>query len=256
MDIGIPQTSMVRLGGKSTQRTEPFAIHNLQKQKTGSKRTRVDWIIIDDLKSSAEHYCKRLVQDFEAYKRPKLSYEDLLTHLEFDEPEYFEAFTVPPADEGMIIVGNKGRAVNKHYLLDRWIRGQDAGIFKSSPRVLDTIEVWDILPSLRKEQLEKWESDILKEQVENIYKISKDYNSRIDRLMHEMNASATAILKSKQIIGCTTTGAAKYSNEIQAASPDILLVEEAGEILESHILTALGAETKQLILIGDHQYAV
>jgi len=256
MDIGIPQTSMVRLGGKSTQRTAPFVIHDLQKQNTGRKRTRADWIIIDHLKSSAEHYYQRLVQDFEAYKRQKLSYDDLLTHLEFDEPEYFEAFTVPPAEEGMITVWSKGRAVNKHYLLDRWIRGQDAGIFKSSPRVLETVEVWDILPSLRKDQLAKWESDILKEQVENIYKISKDYNSLIDQLMREMNASVTAILKSKRIIGCTTTGAAKYSNEIQAASPNILLVEEAGEILESHILTALGAETKQLILIGDHQYAV
>jgi superfamily I DNA and/or RNA helicase len=33
----------------------------------------------------------------------------------------------------------------------------------------------------------------------------------------------------------------------------VLLVEEAGEILESHILTALGSRTKQLILIGDHK---
>jgi len=33
----------------------------------------------------------------------------------------------------------------------------------------------------------------------------------------------------------------------------IVLVEEAGEILESHILTALGPETQQLILIGDHK---
>lgn len=54
--------------------------------------------------------------------------------------------------------------------------------------------------------------------------------------------------------GCTTTAAAKYREDINAAEPDILLVEEAGEILESHILTAMGRSTKQLILIGDHQY--
>jgi superfamily I DNA and/or RNA helicase len=40
---------------------------------------------------------------------------------------------------------------------------------------------------------------------------------------------------------------------LQCISPGVLLVEEAGEILESHILTALGPETKQMILIGDHK---
>lgn len=32
-----------------------------------------------------------------------------------------------------------------------------------------------------------------------------------------------------------------------------MLVEEAGEILEAHVITALGPSTQQLILIGDHQ---
>jgi superfamily I DNA and/or RNA helicase len=61
------------------------------------------------------------------------------------------------------------------------------------------------------------------------------------------------IIRRKRIIGCTTTAAAKYVQALQAISPGVLLVEEAGEILESHILTALGPETKQLILIGDHK---
>ena len=33
----------------------------------------------------------------------------------------------------------------------------------------------------------------------------------------------------------------------------MVLVEEAGEILESHILTALAPQTQQLVLIGDHK---
>jgi len=39
-----------------------------------------------------------------------------------------------------------------------------------------------------------------------------------------------------------------------AACPTVLLVEEAGEILESHIMTALSDKIKHVILIGDHQY--
>jgi superfamily I DNA and/or RNA helicase len=45
----------------------------------------------------------------------------------------------------------------------------------------------------------------------------------------------------------------RFTTDIQAAKPEVLLVEEAGEILESHIITSLAPETKQMVLIGDHQ---
>ena len=35
--------------------------------------------------------------------------------------------------------------------------------------------------------------------------------------------------------------------------PGVLLVEEAGELLEAHVLTSVHAETQQLIMIGDHK---
>jgi len=40
---------------------------------------------------------------------------------------------------------------------------------------------------------------------------------------------------------------------IRAARPSVLLVEEAGEILESHVLTALSDGVEHMILIGDHK---
>jgi len=62
-----------------------------------------------------------------------------------------------------------------------------------------------------------------------------------------------ATLAGKRIIGCTTTGAAKFAQDIHAAKPDVLLIEEAGEILESHVLTAMSENTSQVILIGEHK---
>jgi hypothetical protein len=63
----------------------------------------------------------------------------------------------------------------------------------------------------------------------------------LDELLSEKNMS---ILKEKRVIGCTTTAAAKYARELRSASPGVVLVEEAGEILESHVLTAMSSETK------------
>jgi hypothetical protein len=52
-----------------------------------------------------------------------------------------------------------------------------------------------------------------------------------------------ATLTGKRIIGCTTAGAAKFAQDIRVAKPDALLVEEAGEIPESYVLTAMGENT-------------
>lgn len=49
----------------------------------------------------------------------------------------------------------------------------------------------------------------------------------------------------------TTTGAAKFNFLLAAAQPEIVIVEEAAEVLESHLLASLMPSTKQLILIGE-----
>ncbi|KIL64661.1 hypothetical protein M378DRAFT_77980, partial [Amanita muscaria Koide BX008] len=79
------------------------------------------------------------------------------------------------------------------------------------------------------------------------------YDELIHQLERKLSERDTHTLQSKRIIGCTTTAAAKYSELLQSVSPSVMLVEEAGEILESHILAALGREKNQLILIGDHK---
>ena len=61
------------------------------------------------------------------------------------------------------------------------------------------------------------------------------------------------VLEKVDLIGMTTTGAAKYQHIIQKLKPKIIVVEEAAEVLESHIISCLTAATQQLILIGDHK---
>ena len=48
-------------------------------------------------------------------------------------------------------------------------------------------------------------------------------------------------------------GAAKFRNLLQRIQPRITVVEEAAEVLESHIVTSLTPGCQHLILIGDHQ---
>ena len=59
------------------------------------------------------------------------------------------------------------------------------------------------------------------------------------------------LLKGARVIGCTATGAAKYKELLQDPdiAPTVVMVEEAGELHESHTLTSLSERTKQLILV-------
>ena len=61
------------------------------------------------------------------------------------------------------------------------------------------------------------------------------------------------ILKEKKIIGMTITGGAANSSLLQKLGPTVVLVEEAAEILEPCLISAISRSTQHLILIGDHK---
>ena len=60
-------------------------------------------------------------------------------------------------------------------------------------------------------------------------------------------------IKNYKIVAMTTTGCAKYSTILEQNNFEIIIIEEAAEVLESHVLSLLTKNTKQLILIGDHK---
>ncbi|XP_057672851.1 NFX1-type zinc finger-containing protein 1 [Diorhabda carinulata] len=62
-----------------------------------------------------------------------------------------------------------------------------------------------------------------------------------------------ATLKKMDIIGMTTSCAARMHSTLQRVECPIVIVEEAAEVLEAHIVTALSKNCQHLILLGDHQ---
>lgn len=77
------------------------------------------------------------------------------------------------------------------------------------------------------------------------------YNESVNALRDRQLELDRQAICNKRLIACTTSGAAKYRQAIPDC--DVVIVEEAGEVLESHVLTALQPSTSQLVLIGDHQ---
>ncbi|KAK2747019.1 hypothetical protein FQN55_005288 [Onygenales sp. PD_40] len=253
LDINIPKASIVRLGGpsKATLRTKELLV---SQQGSGFKLKCDDWNIINTKKIEAGLAVQRLHKAWGRYLSPGVTPDDLFEYLEFleDDLSYFDAFKVPNEQDGMTRVGRKGKNVQKDYLLKRWAGGKDAGMFKDVvkhkfPRV------WQMPSSERASKLQGWKMGIVKDHIIDMNKYGKDYDSTLKQIDTIYRQKDLDVLRQKRIIGCTTTAAAKYVHQIQTVLPGVLLVEEVGEILESHILTALGPETKQMILIGDHK---
>ena len=251
LDIGIPLESLVRLGAKSNAQTEPMMLRNQDRVAT---RSKADWKVIDNCKAAAEIHIESLELAFEEYKMTAIHNAEIMGYIEFDDYGFFQAFTLPTSTDGMTQVGKRGRAVDEYYLLNRWSHGNDAGIFKQHPDVLASSKIWQMSSASRQAQVTTWKANILKYQVTEVCRSAKEYDRCQIELQRTFQEGNIDILRNKRVIGCTTTGAAKYKESIQAVSPDVLLVEEAGEILESHVITALGADAKQMILIGDHKY--
>ncbi|NXF09008.1 ZNFX1 protein, partial [Smithornis capensis] len=81
----------------------------------------------------------------------------------------------------------------------------------------------------------------------------EEYQAAADRLKRLKRQKDFCILQGAKIVGMTTTGAAKYRKTLQYLQPRIVIVEEAAEVLEAHIITTLSKACQHLILIGDHQ---
>ncbi|KAI5257997.1 P-loop containing nucleoside triphosphate hydrolase protein [Aureobasidium subglaciale] len=61
------------------------------------------------------------------------------------------------------------------------------------------------------------------------------------------------VLANAKVVGCTSTGFAKYRPMIFALKPHVVMVEEAGECLEANMMSMLLPSLQHLILVGDHQ---
>ncbi|XP_071160029.1 NFX1-type zinc finger-containing protein 1-like isoform X1 [Mytilus edulis] len=61
------------------------------------------------------------------------------------------------------------------------------------------------------------------------------------------------IMRQSTVIGMTTTCAARYQSVLQEIRPRIVVVEEAAEVLEAHIVSTLSRGCEHVVLIGDHK---
>eukprot|EP00808_Paulinella_micropora_P004869 g47952.t1 len=114
-------------------------------------------------------------------------------------------------------------------------------------------QLWQ-LPRPRKQQLiQLWLARYCRLLDQERLDLVREYERQL-RVKEEIyDQLCLSVLAGAQVVGMTSTGCAMKQRLFKGLQPAIVLVEEAGEILEAGILPALTEATQHLILIGDHK---
>ena len=86
--------------------------------------------------------------------------------------------------------------------------------------------------------------------MEKLLKKTKKLKDTLNRINQNKDLH---ILRQSKVVGITTSGCGSYHELIQRLKPKVIICEEAGEVIESHVLAPITESAEHLILIGDHQ---
>lgn len=203
-----------------------------------------------EIQEKAERLC------LEISRRPD-SWEVVRDILRAEFPRFYKQFNISFDDDYFTQYGDPGKA------WDRW-RG---GYVNNS---------WN--PENNEAQDAVWVEGISR--YDNIESISKPERARFVRYLSERATASSAArlavlaegqtveiseLRAQQqdvdrrcldqadVIGVTTTGLAKQVKLLSKVNAKVIICEEAGEVLEGHLINALLPTCQHLIQIGDHE---
>lgn len=141
--------------------------------------------------------------------------------------------------------------------LQAWVSGDapgdwsEANIERSIDRLLQE-DVWTLKASERTRLLSYWQEAALAEISQQVLTLLEAHSAEKERYTSAFNLSDVQRLNNCQVVGVTTTQLANNAELLRNLNAKVLICEEAAEVLESHVLTALIPSIQHAILIGDH----
>jgi len=201
------------------------------------------------------------------------SQKNIRDHLEIHHPKHFnELFSTGADADGFEMV--VGRRTN---LLHRWLNGFHQHEATSS-RERDPVEggihdrehIVDVRNTRSIRQLSRSPLDSMSSPERRILynhwvrERTSDINDQLLNALDSYSEAKESLETCKQevnlrcllqahVIGVTTSGLARNLEVLRKVRAKVVICEEAGEVLEAHILTALLPSVEHAILIGDHE---
>lgn len=185
----------------------------------------------------------------------------LKSHLEEVHPHYHDALYGADDEEGWTQVANVSKT------LDNWVQGKgfrDGGIrlpttnrpigqlLRVDENTGTSLSIWAMSRIERARLRDYWEEEILDSIKQKLQDLVGRHTRINNELKQQYRESDKRCLEQAYVVGCTTTGLATNSELLRSLPSKVLICEEAAEVLEAHVLTALLPSVEHAILIGDH----
>ncbi|KAI7220673.1 hypothetical protein KC333_g2243 [Hortaea werneckii] len=146
--------------------------------------------------------------------------------------------------------------VNRHQgsELQQWLNAVPWDQGKRRPVTeLENADLHQMTARERRRLYRDWAAKAVHKVHEKFDRALTEYNKAKQQLDDIRTETDQRVLRQANIIGITTSGLARNLDLLRRVNAKVLLCEEAGEVLESHLLTALLPSVEHVVLIGDHQ---
>ena len=122
-----------------------------------------------------------------------------------------------------------------------------------SDEAMEVKNIWSLSQSDRLRLYLFWIENYRERYRVEIHRCEQKYKQLCDELETVRFQEEEQVIRRATVVGMTTSGAARYHSMLQRVAPRIVVIEEAAEVMEAHIITSLSHNTKHTILIGDHK---
>ncbi|KAL5118296.1 hypothetical protein ACEQ8H_003806 [Pleosporales sp. CAS-2024a] len=255
VNIGIKK--VIRVGRQS--KSSVLANHNLQLLRRSESNTKSEkssvWEAYNALGTYRNNANDVLGELRRMRNRPE--WQDFEGHIMEEYENIYSQFSRVD-DEGFTMVGR--------HPFDMWCHTGTIHVPASEqvnvPKPIGTLanilhkanaNVYSLKYQERQFLISRWVEEIHEAKVSELYEIMGSAAAE-QKILDNVHAEASRrILQGADVIGVTTSGLAGRISLLKRVACKVLICEEAGEILEPHMISALLPSIQHCIQIGDHE---
>lgn len=177
--------------------------------------------------------------------------------LETIHPQAFAELFAEEDEEGFQRVGRRGAKPAVEQIVGEWVDGRGFFEYRETylNRPIEQLLMTSVITMSRIERLktlEHWYEQMKELASDKLLLSTQEHATERANLSRQKQEQERRCLQDCHVIGVTTTGFASHSDLIRSVSAKVLVCEEAAEVLEAHVLTALLPTLEHAVLIGDH----
>lgn len=240
-------SQIIRIGSRSkSELLENLNLRTVVRQN--ASRTKNENRTIHDLLNEIESIAKQL-ETLSVRLSTCHTWDSISQHLAIKYPHHFRDFEGID-DEGFQEVRNKNKGTSLH----GWLNG-NAGNNDNEPRpneVLTGLHLDSLTNSERKSLYFYWMKGIKSPMLSEVQMLTAKHQRTQTRLKRTMEEEDLRCLQQAFVIGVTSSGLARNIDLLSRLPSKVIIMEEAGELQESHTLVSLLPKVEHVILIGDH----